>query len=269
MDALSQPSNSSISNDKFKSDTLGTNKDEEIGSQYSKSSNSTVVNEKIQYDSASNGNGFKTESNSEKSGTVHAANQITVTSPDVEPPVASPDGKLASTTTAETTNFSSANMGKSVLNVNNEFEENIDYSESQTESGELNSNLYEQWVRSIRMSLKEYCSPKDVRSNYEFSQVVRRVKNLTTQDALILYVLSHTASFSLISSSGNELVNKYVALFIEQFDLNRSVLSCNVESESYILTVSISSFFSETIPLARKSCGTSYFHPKACESWGC
>ena len=168
MDALSQPSNSSISNDKFKSDTLGKNKDEEIGNQYSESSNSTVVNEKVQYDSASNGNGFKTESNSEKSGTVHAVNQITVTFPEVEPPVPSPDGKLASTTTAQTTNFSSANMGKSVFNVN-EFEENIDYSESQTESGELNSNLYEQWVRSIRMSLKEYCSPKDVRSNYEFS----------------------------------------------------------------------------------------------------
>lgn len=113
-------------------------------------------------------------------------------------------------------------MGKSVFNADNEFEENIDYSESQiADNGELNSNLYEQWVRSIRKSLKEYCSPKDVRSNYEFSQVVRQVKNLTTQDALIFYVLSHTTSLNLISTSGDELVNKYVALFIEQFDLNR------------------------------------------------
>ena len=215
MGALSQPSKSSISNDKLKSDTPGTNTNEETGNQYN-------ISSKVQYDSSSNGNGFKTESNSEKSGTVHADNQITVTSLDVEPPILEKDGKVGSTTTAQTINFSSANMGKSVFNVNNEFEENIDYSESQTaESGELNSNLYEQWVRSIRKSLKEHCSPKDVRSNYEFSQVVRQVKNLTTQDALILYVLSHTTSLNLISTSGDELVNKYVALFIEQFDLNR------------------------------------------------
>lgn len=220
MDALSQPSKSSISNDKLKSDTPGPKTNEEIGNQYSLISNSTVVNDKVQ----SHGNGFNTESNSEKSEIIHADNQITVTSPDVEPPILGKDGKVGSTTTAQATNFSSADMGKSVFNANNEFDENIDYSESQTaESGELNSNLYEQWVRSIRKSLKEYCSPKDVRSNYEFSQVVRQVKNLFTQDALILYVLSHTTSLNLISSSGNELVNKYVALFIEQFDLNRSV----------------------------------------------
>lgn len=233
--------------------------------------NSTAVHDKAKYDSAPDANGFNTESNSEKSGFISAVDENPVKTADDEPLIHESDGKLG-TATAQTANISIANVGKSVFNANNNalVEDNVDYSESQSaeERGELSSTLYEQWVRSIRASLKQFCNPEDVRSNYEFSQVVRQAKNLTTQDALILYVLSHP-SLKLISKFGDVLVNKYVSLFIEQFDLNRSVYM-NCMCICVVLThIHANFFFSETIRLAQRSYGTSYFSPKGYESWVC
>ena len=90
------------------------------------------------------------------------------------------------------------------------------------EIGELNGTLYEQWIRHIRASMKQSYTEGLVKK-YLFSQDLRRDLKLTTQKALISYILSLSA-MQLISSFKDELINAYVALFIEQFDLNRSTI---------------------------------------------
>jgi hypothetical protein len=85
----------------------------------------------------------------------------------------------------------------------------------------VEGDLYERWVRTVRASLLQSGSENPLSSRHRFSQALRRDLKLTRQDALISYVLSHP-SLQLLAPLGDELVNEYVALFVEQFDLNRN-----------------------------------------------